>query len=110
MWRPQLDPRPHHLLRLPHPLGPISFRVLPEPLAFGREKRATAGNKLRALLDAEFQEEEIFKEDEDDQEFERQKSDGEEAYLSAPQKVIPMKMQKMKKLEKRQLVAQQKSK
>src|SRR4051812_24250782 len=41
----------------------------PEALAFGREKRATAGNKLRALLDAEFQEEEIFKEDEDDEEF-----------------------------------------
>src|SRR5205085_4887139 len=54
----------------------------PEALAFGREKRATAGNKLRALLDAEFQEEEIFKEDEDDEEFERQKSDEGEEYIS----------------------------
>src|SRR5271156_3586337 len=56
---------------------------LPEALALGREKRATAGNKLRALLDAEFQEEEIFKEDEHDSDFERQKSDDEEAFLSS---------------------------
>src|SRR5579859_6711457 len=55
---------------------------VPEALAFGREKRATAGNKLRALLDAEFQEEEIFKEDEDDEEFERQKSDEGDEFLS----------------------------
>jgi vacuolar protein sorting-associated protein 72 len=59
-----------------------SSSVLPEALVHGREKRATAGNKLRALLDAEFQEEEIFKEDEDDEEFERQKSDEGEDFLS----------------------------
>jgi len=56
----------------------------PPALALGREKRATAGNKLRALLDAEFQEEEIFAEEEDDEEFVRAKSDDEEdgVYLS----------------------------
>ena len=59
-----------------------SSSVLPEALVHGREKRATAGNKLRALLDAEFQEEEIFKEDEDDEEFERQRSDEGEDFLS----------------------------
>jgi vacuolar protein sorting-associated protein 72 len=59
-----------------------SSSSLPEALVHGREKRATAGNKLRALLDAEFQEEEIFKEDEDDEEFERQKSDQGEEFLS----------------------------
>lgn len=54
-----------------------------EALAVGREKRSGAGNKLRALLDAEFQEEEIFAEAEDDEDFERAKSDDEEgAYLS----------------------------
>jgi vacuolar protein sorting-associated protein 72 len=60
-----------------------SSSSLPEALVHGREKRATAGNKLRALLDAEFQEEEIFKEDEDDEEFEHQKSDQGEEYLSS---------------------------
>jgi hypothetical protein len=56
----------------------------PEALALGREKRATAGNRLRALLDAEFQEEEIFAEEQDDEEFIRAKSDDEEgAYLSS---------------------------
>ena len=56
----------------------------PEALALGREKRATAGNKLRALLDAEFQEEEIFAEEQNDEEFVRAKSDDEEdgAFLS----------------------------
>ena len=65
------------------PSSSRSRSPLPEPLATGREKRATAGNKLRALLDAEFQEEEIFKEDEHDSDFERQKSDEGEAFLSS---------------------------
>jgi len=57
--------------------------TLPEALAHGREKRATAGNKLRALLDAEFQEDELFKEDENDEEFESEKAEEEEDYLSS---------------------------
>src|SRR5277367_5631228 len=65
------------------PSSSRSASPLPDPLATGREKRTTAGNKLRALLDAEFQEEEIFKEDEHDSDFERQKSDNEEAFLSS---------------------------
>lgn len=81
---------------------------LPEALAFGREKRATAGNKLRALLDAEFQEEEIFKEDEDDEEFERQKSDEGEDYISDSSESGDEDQQDEEEGE-RELMAEQKS-
>ncbi|CEH19500.1 DNA-binding protein YL1 and related proteins [Ceraceosorus bombacis] len=45
-------------------------QVLPEALATGRSKRSTAGNRMRALLDQEFEEEEGFSGNEDDVEFE----------------------------------------
>ena len=89
--------------------SPSPSDVLPEALAFGREKRATAGNKLRALLDAEFQEEEIFKEDEDDQEFERQKSDEEEVYLSESSESDSDEEAEDEEAGEKQLLAQQKA-
>jgi vacuolar protein sorting-associated protein 72 len=85
-----------------------SSAELPEALAFGREKRATAGNKLRALLDAEFQEEEIFKEDEDDEEFERQRSDEGEEYISESESSGDEDQQDEEEGE-RALIAEQKS-
>lgn len=42
---------------------------LPDPLATGREKRQTAGNRLRDMLNAELEAEEIFAEDEEDIDF-----------------------------------------
>lgn len=41
----------------------------PEALAIGREKRHTAGNRLRDMLNAEIESEAIFAEDEDDEDF-----------------------------------------
>src|SRR5579859_6599468 len=82
---------------------------VPEALAFGREKRSTAGNKLRALLDAEFQEEEIFKEDEDDEEFKRQKSDEGEDYISDSESSADEAGQDDEEEGERELIAQQKS-
>jgi vacuolar protein sorting-associated protein 72 len=86
-----------------------SHPAVPEALAHGREKRATAGNKLRALLDAEFQEEEIFKEDEDDQEFERQKSDEEEVYLSSSESSSDEEAGDDEEAGEKALIAEQKS-
>ena len=88
--------------------SPSPSDILPEALALGREKRTTAGNKLRALLDAEFQEEEIFKEDEDDQEFERQKSDEEEVYLSESSESDTDEDAEDEEAGEKQLLAQQK--
>ena len=82
---------------------------LPEALALGREKRATAGNKLRALLDAEFQEEEIFKEDENDEEFIRQKSDEAEEFLSDSENSDEGEAQDDEEAGERELIAQQKA-
>ena len=82
---------------------------LPEALALGREKRATAGNKLRALLDAEFQEEEIFKEDEDDEEFERQMSDNAEEFLSSSESSDENEDQQDEEAGEKALIAEQKS-
>ena len=42
---------------------------LPDALATGREKRQTAGNRLRDMLNAELEAEEIFAEDEEDADF-----------------------------------------
>lgn len=42
---------------------------LPEALAIGREKRQTAGNRLRDMLNAELESEAIFAEDEEDEDF-----------------------------------------
>lgn len=42
---------------------------LPEALAVGREKRQTAGNRLRDMLNAEIESEAIFAEDEEDADF-----------------------------------------
>jgi vacuolar protein sorting-associated protein 72 len=85
-----------------------SSTVIPEALVHGREKRATAGNKLRALLDAEFQEEEIFKEDENDEEFERQKSEEGEDFLTDSESSDNEEIQDEEEGE-RALLAQQKS-
>ena len=43
--------------------------VLPDPLATGREKRQTAGNKLREMLNAELEADELFAEDPNDDDF-----------------------------------------
>lgn len=82
---------------------------LPEALSLGREKRATAGNKLRALLDAEFQEEEFFKEDVDDEEFERQKSDKEEEYLSSSESSDEDENEQDEEAGEKELIAEQKA-
>lgn len=42
---------------------------LPDALAMGREKRLTAGNRLRDMLNAEIESEAIFAEDEQDEDF-----------------------------------------
>ena len=42
---------------------------LPDALATGREKRQTAGNRLRDMLNAELESEAIFAEDEEDVDF-----------------------------------------
>lgn len=42
---------------------------LPDALATGREKRQTAGNRLRDMLNAELESEAIFAEDEEDEDF-----------------------------------------
>lgn len=42
---------------------------LPEALATGREKRETAGNRLRDMLNAEIESEAIFAEDDEDEDF-----------------------------------------
>jgi vacuolar protein sorting-associated protein 72 len=83
--------------------------TLPEALAHGREKRATAGNKLRALLDAEFQEDELFQEDEHDEEFESEKSEGEEDYLSSSSSDEEEEKQADEEEGERALIAEQKA-
>ena len=82
---------------------------IPEALAHGREKRATAGNKLRALLDAEFQEDELFKEDEHDEEFESEKSEEGEDYLSESSSDEDEEKQDDEEEGERALIAQQKA-
>lgn len=49
--------------------GSESSFELPDALATGREKRQTAGNRLRDMLNAEIESEAIFAEDEDDADF-----------------------------------------
>ena len=52
--------------------------VFPEALALGREKRSNAGNKLRVLLDQEFEAEELFMEEANDEQFKSDTSDKDE--------------------------------
>ena len=52
--------------------------VLPEALALGREKRSNAGNKLRVLLDQEFEADELFLEEDNDEQFKSETSEKDE--------------------------------
>jgi hypothetical protein len=49
--------------------GTESSFQLPDPLALGREKRATAGNRLRDMLNQEIESENMFAEDAEDADF-----------------------------------------